>query len=88
MKYEKELKELENKKKEERLNWYKNIGSETPRKQKYEINKYYHNFLIHEKQQKIIDEHKIDEIKKKAKKMNDYAKMAKEMHWPSISPKK
>ena len=57
-KYEKELKELESKKKDDRLNWYKNLGSGLPYKSKFEYNKFYHNFLLKEKQQKILEDHK------------------------------
>lgn len=87
-KYEKELHALESKKKKQREQWYRDLGGGLPYKSKLPYNKHCKELLDQEKFQQQEEEHKIEKLKEKVRKMNTYGKMAKDLHWPSISPQK
>ena len=84
-KYEKQLQLLEQKKKKARENWYHNLGGGLPYKHKLPYNKKCKEILEREKLEKLEKDNKNILMKEKARKMNSYAKMVKEIHWPSVS---
>ena len=86
-KYEEEAKVQAEKKRLEREKWYQDIGQGD-----YDVNKYKTKALEkvtqREKGYEEIKIRQLEDKKQKAQKMNNYAKIVKEMHWPQVSPKK
>ncbi|CAI2387169.1 unnamed protein product [Moneuplotes crassus] len=87
-KYEQELQKLEAKKKDQREEWYKNLGNGLPYKSKLPYNKKLMEILEKEKLAKLEQDYKKQALKEKTKKAQAYAKMVKDIHWPAISPEK
>lgn len=85
--YEENFKIKLEQKKMEREKWYDDIGVG-----KYDPNKYQTKVLAKViEETKGEEEHKLQEIedrKRKAEKMNNYARIVKEMHWPEVSERK
>ena len=86
-KYEENFKRKLQEKRVQREQWYNEIGQD-----KYDANKFktkvYEKVMQEEKGSEELRNKKAEDIKKKAEKMNNYARIVKEMHWPEVSEKK
>ena len=85
--YQEKLKLEMEKQRIRREKWYSDIGYGVYDENKYKT-KFYEQAMEDEKKKE--DTRRVDSAikREKAEKMNNYAKIVKEMHWPQVSPKK
>jgi hypothetical protein len=86
-KYEENYKKKLLEKKQEREKWYSDIGQDQYDPKKFNT-KVYKKVLEEEKDSELLRNKEVEERKRKAEKMNNYARIVKEMHWPEVSSKK
>jgi len=88
-KYEKELKEMQKKREEERCEWYGRMGQGLPYKDVVEQSRVYKRVVRREKQEKELEQRtKEMSLGKVRARMENYAKISKVLHWPTVSPVK
>ena len=89
--HEKEYQEninIENEKQRmRREKWYSDIGYGVYDENKYKT-KFYEKAIVEEKKKEVKKRVASQNKKRKQEKMNNYAKIVKEMHWPQVSEKK
>lgn len=86
-KYEENFKKKLEEKRREREKWYNDIGQGDYDPNRYKT-KVYDKVMQEEKGTEESKFNQIQEKKRKAEKMNNYARIVKEMHWPQVSSKK
>lgn len=86
-KYEENYKLKLEEKRQEREKWYSDIGQGQYDPTKFKT-KVYEKVLEEEKGTEELKNREIEDKKRKAEKMQNYARIVKEMHWPEVSEKK
>lgn len=85
--YQEKIKIEREKQRMKREKWYSDIGYGVYDENRYKT-KFYEKALEEEKQKGTKDRVVSQSRKRKQEKMNSYAKIVKEMHWPQVSERK
>lgn len=85
--YQEKVKIEREKQRIKREKWYSDIGYGVYDENRYKT-KFYEKAIAEEKIKAELDRESSSHRKHKADKMNNYAKIVKEMHWPTVSPRK
>lgn len=85
--YQEKIKIEREKQRMKREKWYSDIGYGVYDENRYKT-KFYEQVIEEEKNKGVKERVVSQNRKRKQEKMNSYAKIVKEMHWPSISEKK
>ena len=85
--YQEKIKIEREKQRMKREKWYSDIGYGVYDESKYKT-KFYEKALQEEKKNEAKKRVNSQNKKRKKEKMENYAKIVKEMHWPEVSPKK
>lgn len=86
-KYEENYKMKLEEKRQQREQWYSDIGQDQYDPNKYKT-KVLEKVIQHEKGTEELKHREEDEKRRKADKMNNYSRIVKEMHWPQVSNRK
>lgn len=85
--YQEKIKIEREKQRMKREKWYSDIGYGVFDEGRYKT-KFYEKVLEEEKKNDVKKRVNSQNKQRKQEKMNNYAKIVKEMHWPQVSPKK
>ena len=85
--YQEKIKIEREKQRIKREKWYSDIGYGVYDENRYKT-KFYEKAMEEERKKEVHKRVNSNQRKRKNEKMNNYAKIVKEMHWPEVSPKK